>query len=375
MPLRAKVRPCAIGALELDCGATLPAVELNVETYGRFDGENAVLVCHSLTKTAHAAGPAVDGGPTGWWNDAIGPGRLLDTDRLFVICADALGAGRSSRPASLDPATGRPYGRRFPVFTVRDVARALNRALDVLGVGRLQLAVGGCFGGQQVLELTIHAPERVAAAVVIATTPATSAHSIAIFSAMRELIRSDPDYNDGDYYDGASPERGLRNAVLAALPLWMSREAMERRFARTTRSGRLGFTLEPEFEIELFMDRLGHGAGRHIDANGLMYLTRAVEYFDLVAEYGGLSNVASAISARTLFLSYAGDWRYPAAETSALHRALTAAGRDSRHRILDSPWGHGGFMYDSVGLIPAMREFQAELTRPAERRLAKAGDG
>jgi homoserine O-acetyltransferase len=356
------VRRCPIGDLELDCGERLPCVELNLERYGRLNAaaDNAVLVCHSLTKGAHAAGPPVEGGPAGWWDGAIGPGKMLDTDELCVICADALGAGRSTSPATIDARTGRPYGLTFPVFTVRDIARALKQLLVALGIGRVDMAIGGCFGGMQVLELAILAPEAVANAVVIATTPATSAHSIAIFSVMRHLIRSDRRWNGGDYYDGALPERGLRDAVIAAMPLWMSRQTMEDRFGRATQAGALRYTLEPEFEVEAFMDRVGRGVGGQIDPNSLLYLTRAAEYFDLVGEHGGLREVAQAISARTLLVSYRGDWRYPAVETDLVHQALAAAGRDVRHIVLGGPAGHGGFMYDADRLAPIVSEFRRD---------------
>ena len=243
--------------LLLDCGRALPEYVVNFETYGTLSAarDNAILVCHSLTSRAHAAGRhAPDDQRPGWWDAAIGPGKMLDTKRYFVICADALGAGQTTGPASPDPETGRRYGVRFPVITVRDMVRAQHRLVQRLGIERLHAVIGGCMGGQQAVEWAIAYPAMVGNAVVITTTPATSAHTIAIFSVMRHLIRADPEWNAGDYYGRSFPAAGLGAAVAAAVPLWMSREAMEARFGR--RSSGYRYTLGPEFEVESFIARL-----------------------------------------------------------------------------------------------------------------------
>ncbi len=344
--------------LALDCGAILPGHTVSFETYGSLSAarDNAILVCHSLTKGAHAAGRVTPGGPPGWWDAAIGPGKMLDTGRYFVICADTLAAGRSTGPASPDPATGRPYGLRFPVVTVRDMVHAQHQLVTRLGIGRLHAVIGGCFGGQQVLEWAIGYPGMAGNAVVITTTPATSAHSIAIFTVMRRLIRGDPAWNGGDYYGGPFPAAGLGAAVAAAVPLWMSAEAMDARFGRRP-AGRYGYTLGEEFDVEMFIARLAARAGEQLDPNGLMYLTRAVEYFDLAKTYGGLDVALAPVCARVLLVSYRRDWRYPAAETGRMHRALLAGGRDSSHVVLDSGLGHGAFLFDVPGLAPAVTDF------------------
>jgi homoserine O-acetyltransferase len=358
--------------LALDCGRVLPGHTVSFETYGTLAParDNAILVCHSLTKGAHAAGRHAPGDQRpGWWDAAIGPGRMLDTDRYFVICADTLAAGRSTGPASPDPATGAPYAMRFPVLTVRDMVSAQHQLLARLGVGRLRAVIGGCFGGQQAIQWAIQHPDQVRSAVVITTTPATSAHSIAIFAVMRRLIRGDPAWNGGDYYGESFPAAGLGAAIAAAVPLWMSAEAMDARFARRPAgplarrpsgpadlSGRR-YTLDAEFEVESFIARLAAQAARQLDPNSLMYLTRAVEYFDLEAEYGGLEQALAPVSARVLFLSYRRDWRYPAAETDRMHQALLAAGKDSEHLVLDSPLGHGAFLFDVAALAPTVAAF------------------
>ena len=358
--------------LALDCGRVLPGHTVSFETYGTLAParDNAILVCHSLTKGAHAAGRYAPGDQRpGWWDAAIGPGRMLDTDRYLVICADTLAAGRSTGPASPDPATGAPYAMRFPVLTVRDMVNAQHQLLARLGIGRLRAVIGGCFGGQQAIQWAIQHPDQVGSAVVITTTPATSAHTIAIFAVMCRLIRGDPAWNGGDYYGESFPAAGLGAAIAAAVPLWMSAEAMDARFGRRP-AGQLArrpagpadpsgrrYTLDAEFEVESFIARLAAQAARQLDPNSLMYLTRAVEYFDLEAEYGGLEQALAPVSARVLFLSYRRDWRYPAAETDRMHQALLAAGQDSEHLVLDSPLGHGAFLFDVAALAPAVAAF------------------
>jgi homoserine O-acetyltransferase len=276
--------------LLLDGGRTLPGATVNFETYGTLTdrGDNAVLLCHSLTHRAHAAGRhAPPDRGCGWWDGAIGPGKLLDTDKYFVICADALAAGGSTGPASVDPANGRPYGMRFPVITVRDMVNLQSRFIQRLGIDRLHTVIGGCLGGQQALEWAICYPDLVRNAVVITTTPATSAHTIAIFAVMRHLIRADPQWRDGDYYGTSLPHDGLNAAVAAAVPLWMSREAMEQRFGRRPSADAAGssaaassaaadsssaaysFTLGAEFLVESFIDSLVARAGsRQSKCNG-----------------------------------------------------------------------------------------------------------
>jgi homoserine O-acetyltransferase len=325
--------------LELECGRTLRPYSLNYETYGQLSPtrDNAVLVCHSLTKDAHAAGLHGPADPRpGWWDDAIGAGKLLDTDSCFVIASDTLAAGRSTGPASMDPRTGRPYGLTFPVVTIRDLVAAQHRLLEHLGIGSLHAVIGGCFGGQQAVQWAISYPRHVRNAVVITTTPATSAHSIAIFTVMRHLIRSDPDWRGGGYYGRSFPATGLNSAVAAAVPLWMSRQAMEKVIAQRAGNQR-----------------------RDIDPNGLMYLTRAAEYFDLEHQYGSLARAFAAVTARVLFVSYHADWRYPPEETARMHDALRAADGDSAQIILDSPFGHGAFLYDVEGLASAVKPFLA----------------
>lgn len=354
--------------LHLAGGQRLTGYTLSYETYGRLSAErdNAILVCHSLTKDAHAASVGDDSGRgPGWWDAAIGPGKMLDTDRYFVISSDALGAGGSTGPASINPATGKPYGLGFPVVTVRDMVIAQRHLVECLGIDCLHAVIGGCLGGQQAIQWAISHSGAVRNAIVIATTPATSAHTIAIFAVLRRLIRSDPAWNGGDYYTGSPPLRGLGNAVAAGVPLWMSRGAMEARFGHPPRSApERAYSLDPEFEVETFIEQIAERARTETDANSFMYLMRAVEYFDLEREYGSLEDALAGVTARILFISYDGDWRYPAGETERLHRVLRAAGRQSSHLTLGSPLGHGAFLYDVAGLVRVVDRFLAGARSP-----------
>lgn len=358
--------------LVLDGGAVLPSFTLAYTTYGELAAkrDNAVLVCHPLTK-----GPGLAGGPgtaaeAGWWDHAVGRGKMLDTGRFFVVCCNVLGGSHgSSGPGSLDPTTGRPYGLRFPVVTVADMVRAQRRLLDHLGIERWHAVIGGCFGGQQALQWAVRYPHAVRRAVVLSATAATSAHTIAIFHVMRRLIRADPAWNGGDYYGatrGGQALPGLAQALVAAVPLWMSREAMEHRFGRrpsAAASAGPRYTLDEEFEVEDYLCGVAARAGDRIDANALLYLTRAIEYFDLAAEHGSLEQAFARIESRVLLVSYRSDWRYPPAEVERMQSALVAAGADSRHLVLDHPLGHGAFVHDVHGLEPALRELLIEEAR------------
>jgi homoserine O-acetyltransferase/O-succinyltransferase len=348
--------------LTLDSGAVLPEFTVVFETYGQMSPQrdNVILVCPSLTKDCHAAGLDADG-RRGWWDDAIGPKRMLSTDRFCVISISSLGgACGCTGPASVNPATGTRYGVRFPVFTVRDMVRAQKRLLEELGVASLFAVVGGCLGGQQALEWAICYPDAVQNVVAISTTSATSAHSIAIFSVMARLIREDPAWHGGDYYDSSFPSQGLAHALTTAVPLWMSAKVMERRFGRRLcNSSSYKFSLESEFEIEAFLDGVAERASRTIDPNGLIYLMRAAEYFDIAYTYGNLQRALTMITARVLLISYESDWRYSPAAIQELQSAMEECGVESLHTQLKSSYGHGAFLHDLSSCRPVIQEFLA----------------
>ncbi|MBO6784987.1 MAG: homoserine O-acetyltransferase [Alphaproteobacteria bacterium] len=349
--------------LQLDSGQTLARIDVAYETYGKLNTarDNAVLALHGLTGTQHAAGDDAATGRPGWWDAAIGPGRAIDTDRYFVVAPNALGShGGSTSAASPDPETGRPYGSRFPVVTIGDSVESQARLADELGIERFHAVAGGCFGGFQAMEWMARHPARVGSAVVISATPRTSAHNTALWSVLRDAIRSDANWNGGDYYDGAPPDAGLGLAAKFGALFWMSREVFEAKFGLRRVAGEdpdYGFA--PEFAVEAFLDGVGTNAAGRIDANSLMYLTRAIDYFDMSRGHARLADAFAGFHGPALLVSYTNDWRYPADDMQEIADALAANGTPCRHATLDSPAGHGGFLYDTERLSPLLSDFLA----------------
>ena len=356
------VTPCSArlpGPFPLASGARLPELTMGYEQYGVMNPnkDNVILVCHGLTHSCHAAGrhSPKDEKP-GWWDGLIGQGKALDTDRWCVLCINCLGGCHGSTgPGTTDSRTGKPYGLRFPVITIADIVDAQKLLLDYLGIGRLRAVIGGCMGGIQVLEWLLRHPERVGSAVAISTAMQTSAHTLALWEVIRQAIMCDPHFSGGDYYNGPGPRTGMGLATMFGMLTWMDRTVMERKFGRTRLTGRT-FSLEPEFAIQNFFAGLRDNAGGGLDPNSLIYLTRAMDYFDLPAQ----AEPSTLFAGRTqpvLLLSYASDWRYPPQEMERLRAALLAAGVPCTHCTLDSPFGHGAFHCDPAGVGAPIGEF------------------
>jgi len=350
--------------LKLECGNSLPGFTLAYETYGKLNAnkDNAILICHGLTATQHAAGRHAPSDPKpGWWDAAIGPGKPFDTEHYFVICINALGSfGGSSGPASLNPDTGHAYGMRFPLVTMADMVKAQALLADHLHIECFNTIAGGCMGGFQVLEWLRLYPARLARAVVISAGARVSPHTIALWKVLSDAIRSDPAWNGGDYASSQPPEAGLALASRIGSLFWMSRESMENRFGlRLADREKLSYSFAADFEVEAFLDKIGHGAGKIIDANSLLYLMRAMTYFDL-SRSSSLAEVFTGIQSRTLLVSYESDWRYPPDETEELNHAIASLNAPVEHKIFDSKFGHGAFIYDFEGLGAAIRTFLAE---------------
>lgn len=363
--------------LALEGGGSLPRFEIAYETYGDLHAnrENAILVSHGLTADQRAAGAGPGDRKPGWWDSAIGPGAALDTDRYFVVSANVLASfGGSTAPASIDPLTGRPYGLRFPIVTIGDMVEAQAKLADRLGIDRFHAVIGGCMGGFLTLEWMVRFPQRLRNAVVISATAQTSAHNVALWEVMREAIRRDPNWRGGDYYDGEPPHSGLALLAMFGALYWMDRATLAKRFGLRRIEGQTpAFSFAPEFEIEAFLHRIGHNVSDRLDANALLYLTRAVDYFDLTRGHQSLSQALAGARARTLLVSYRADWRYPAEEMEEINQALRDNGLSSRHVTLDSPFGHGGFLYDFSSLDPVIREFLAA-PEGAQRDSSRAGE-
>ena len=352
----------------LEQGGVLDEVVVAYETWGTLnaDASNAILVCHALTGDAHAAGPSGPGQPTaGWWDPLIGPGRTLDTEQFFVVCANVLGGCQGSTgPASLDPGTGRPYGSSFPVVTVRDMVRAQRRLADALGIGRWLSVVGGSMGGMQVLEWGVIYPDRMRSLICIASAAAASAQQIAWSKVGRLAIANDPNWRNGDYYDaepGHGPHAGLALARQIAQIHYRSEEVFERRFARHSTDPVDHFGMWDRFEVESYLDYHGDKLVKRFDANSYLLLNRAMDLHDLSRGRGGLADALARITVPTCTMSIPTDTLYPPYQQERLRDGLVGLGGCVDHVVIDSPHGHDGFLleFDQVGA--AIDKFLARL--------------
>lgn len=355
--------------LALKSGASMPAYELAVETYGQLDAthSNAVLVCHALNASHHVAG-IYDGDPKtrGWWDNMVGPGKPVDTNRFFVIGVNNLGSCfGSTGPMSLDPATGRPWGSRFPVVTVEDWVDAQARVLDRLGITRLAAVMGGSLGGMQALSWAIRHPARVAHCVAIATAPNLSAQNIAFNEVARRAIITDPEFHGGDYYaHGVVPRQGLSVARMIGHITYLSDDAMARKFGRSLRNGGLSYGYDVEFQIESYLRYQGAKFSGYFDANTYLLLTRALDYFDPAAEHGGdLTAALAPARARFLLASFTTDWRFSPERSRELVRALLANRREVSYAEIDSPHGHDAFLMDEPHYHDMVRAYFDRIAR------------
>jgi homoserine O-acetyltransferase len=345
------------GPLRLDGGMLLSPVEIAYETYGTLapDGGNAVLICHALTGDQHVASDHPRTGKPGWWTRMIGPGKPIDPARDFVICSNVIGSCMgSSGPASINPATGRPWGMAFPVITIRDMVRAQAMLLDHLGVDKLKAVVGGSMGGMQALSWPATFPDRVDAVVVIASTARHTAQNIAFHEVGRQAIMADPKWRDGDYYGAEPPASGLAVARMAAHITYLSEAGLTEKFGRRLQArpgkqdGAKSFGFDADFQVESYLRHQGLSFVDRFDANSYLYITRAMDYFDLAEEHGGLlANAFRATRARFCLVSFDTDWLYPTIESRSIVQALNAAGAPVSFVELSSPYGHDAFLLDA----------------------------
>lgn len=339
------------GPLPLDSGASLPDIEIAYETYGTLDADraNAILICHALTGDQHVASPHPRTGKPGWWQRVVGPGKPIDTDRNLVICANVLGSCMgSSGPASVDAATGKPYAMRFPVITIRDMVRAQAALLDHLGIARLKAVVGGSMGGMQALEWAATFPERVEAALVIASSARHSAQNIAFHEVGRQAIMADPNWRGGNYYDAEPPAAGLAVARMAAHITYLSEAGLTEKFGRRLQArDAKSFGFDADFQVESYLRHQGLSFTDRFDANSYLYITRAMDYLDIAEEHGGsLAAAFRGTSTRFCLISFDSDWLYPTPESRAIVHALNAAGAPVSFVELSSPFGHDAFLLD-----------------------------
>jgi homoserine O-acetyltransferase len=359
--------------LRLDSGAVLKNLELAYKTYGELnaDKSNAVLILHALTLDQHVASKHPLTGKPGWWAQVVGPGRLIDTDRYFVICSNVVGGCMGSTgPSSINPDTGKPYGLAFPVITIGDMVRAQAMLIEALGIETLFAVVGGSMGGMQVLQWAVDYPEKLFSAICIASTARHSAQNIAFHEVGRQAIMADPDWRGGEYASSkVRPEKGLAVARMAAHITYLSEQALQRKFGRELQRDGLSWGFDADFQVESYLRHQGVSFVDRFDANAYLYITRAMDYFDLPARFGGVlaAGFTKARDVRFCVLSFTSDWLYPTAESRIIVRALNAAGARASFLEVRSDKGHDAFLLDEPQMHAAMGGFLAATA--AERGL------
>jgi len=355
--------------LKLDCGQLLSPFQVAYCTYGHLNAakSNAILVCHALTGDQYVASNNPVTGKPGWWDIMIGPGRPIDTDRYFVICANILGGCLGSTgPASLNPATGKQWGLDFPVITIGDMVNAQARLIDHLGIEQLFCVVGGSMGGMQVLDWAARYKGRVYAALPIATAASHSAQNIAFHEVGRQAVMADPDWHGGRYKDfDKVPKRGLAVARMAAHITYLSEEALERKFGRSLQD-RVAktFSFSADFQVESYLRHQGSTFVDRFDANSYLYITRAMDYFDLAADYGGqLAKAFDGTTTRFCVVSFTSDWLYPTRDNREIVQALNAVAANVSFVEVESDKGHDAFLLEEPELFATVRGFLGAAAR------------
>lgn len=353
-------------SLPLDCGVTLSPVEVAYETYGQLNASrsNAILIVHAFSGDAHAAGISQDGGAPGWWDNAIGPGKAFDTSQYFVICSNVLGGCRGTTgPASNNPATGRPYAMSFPVISISDMVRLQKKLVNHLGIDRLLAVTGGSMGGMQVLEWAVAYPEAVACAIPIATTARHSAQQIAFNEVGRQAIMADLDWCEGNYYDKKPPARGLAVARMVGHITYMSDDSMREKFGRRFRTQEPLPDFSSVFEVESYLRYRGSQFVDRFDANSYLYITKAMDLFDVTNSHGSLAAALERTQSRFLVISFTSDWLYPTYQSLEIVSALRGRNRDVAFCELQSNYGHDAFLVDVAEQTELIRGFLASTFR------------
>jgi homoserine O-acetyltransferase len=349
--------------LPLDSGGRLDNLEIAWRSFGTLnaDRSNAVLICHALTLDQHVAGKHPVSGKEGWWTRLVGPGRPLDPANWFILCSNVIGGcNGSSGPGSVDPATNAPYGLTFPVITIGDMVRAQAMLVEAMGINKLAAVVGGSMGGMQVLQWAADYPERLEAVVCVASAARHSAQNIAFHEVGRQAVMADPDWRGGAYASaGVRPEKGLAVARMAAHITYLSEAALQRKFGRELQNDGLSFGFDADFQVESYLRHQGGSFVNRFDANSYLYITRAMDYFDLAAPHGGVLARAfeRARDVKFCVLSFTSDWLYPTVESRHIVRALNAAGAQTSFLEIESDKGHDAFLLDEPVMDGALRGF------------------
>jgi len=349
--------------LSLESGDVLGPVDIAYETYGEpnEDCSNAVLIVHALSGDAHAAGyHHPKDRRTGWWDAMIGPGKAFDTGRFWVICSNIIGGCKGSTgPGSINPGTGEPYGPDFPIITIGDMVEAQRRLIDHLGIKRLQAVAGGSMGGFQALEWALRFPDRVGAVICIASGPRLSAQAIAFDAVGRHAIITDPEWRDGRYYSASGPVRGLAIARMIGHITYLSELSINSKFGRKLQSAdRFGYDFTTaEFAVESYLMHQGKRFTERFDANSYLYITKAMDYFDISRSYGPMNRAFSGADSRFLVISYSSDWLFPTEYSKEIVRALVANGKDISFLEINSPYGHDAFLIEAERLARIITAF------------------
>lgn len=355
--------------LKLDSGKILSPFQVAYQTYGELNAarSNAVLICHALTGDQHVASDNPVTGKPGWWDVLIGPGKVIDTNRFFVICSNVIGGCLGSTgPATINPETGRPWGLDLPVVTIGDMVRAQVMLVDHLGIDRLFSVIGGSMGGMQVLQWASSYPERVHTALPIATGARHSSQNIAFHEVGRQAVMADPDWCGGRYIEaGKRPQKGLAVARMAAHITYLSEAALHRKFGRNLQDrAALTFGFDADFQIESYLRHQGMSFVDRFDANSYLYMTRAMDYFDLAADHGGrLADAFRATSTRFCLVSFTSDWLFPTEESRSIVHALNAAGASVSFVEIETDRGHDAFLLDEPELFGAIDGFLRSAAR------------
>ncbi len=344
--------------LELQCGKSLAPIDVAYETYGELNeaGDNAILICHALSGNAHVAGyNKADDKKPGWWDVMVGPGKPIDTNKYFVICSNFLGGcSGTTGPSDINPATGRPYGIDFPMITIADMVDVQKLLLDKLVIKQLLTVIGGSMGGMQVLQWAIACPDFVKSVIVIASTTRLSSQSVAFDAVGRNAILADSNFADGQYHDKEGPGRGLAIARMIGHITYLSEESMRKKFGRELQSADdYSYDFDSEFAVETYLDYQGQTFVERFDANSYLYITRAMDYFDLAKEFGTLREAFASTTSRFLVASFSSDWLFTPAQSEEIVNTLAGIGKDVSYCSIDSSYGHDAFLLEPerLGLL------------------------
>lgn len=348
--------------MTLQCGKKLGPIEVAYETYGKLNDaeDNAIYICHALTGNAHVAGyNSLEDKKPGWWNDFVGSGKYIDTDKYFVVCSNILGGcSGTTGPSSINPSTGKPYGLDFPMFTIADMVKVQKLLVDKLGIKQLLAVVGGSMGGMHAMQWAVDYPDFVKATILVATTTHLSPQSIAFDAVGRNAILGDPQFDGGSYNEGHGPDKGLSIARMIGHITYLSEEGMRNKFGRSLRENSdYSFDFNPEFSVETYLDHQGRRFVERFDANCYLYITRAMDYYDLAKDYGSIEKAFENSNSRFMVVSFSSDWLFTPEQSENLVGALSSLGKDVSYFNIESGYGHDAFLIESDKLGAVVSNF------------------